>query len=270
MSIGSLLGDVVGGNSDYHVDDPYSHDQLMQALNNSNQVYGQQQNLGNMLMAQSQGQGPNPAQLQYQQNTQQAIQNSAGLLASQRGLNPALAARMASQNAAQMQGSAAQSAATLQAQQQLASQNQLQSLYGTMGNQQLSQQGAINTANLGAAKINADVAAGNAANAAKQGGGLINGIGAAIGLSHGGPVPGRPILSGDSPRNDTVPAMLSPGEIVIPRSKASDPELAKEFIDHLMSEKNSGSKDKSYLSVLEAHRKLGDALAALEKKGAKK
>lgn len=274
MSIGSFIGDIVGGNSDYQANNPYTQDQLMQALNNSNQIYGQQQGLAGMLMQQAQGQGPNPAQLQYQQNTQQAIQNAAGLMASQRGLNPALAARMAAQTAANMQATAGQNAATLQAQQQLASQNQLQNLYGTMGNQQLSQQNQITGANLGAQKINADTAAGNAANAAKQGGSFLNGAGSAlamIGLSHGGTVPGRPAVMGDSQRNDTVPAMLSPGEIVIPRSKASDPELAKEFIDHLMSEKKSPVESKAtYRSVLEAHRKLGEAIAALEKKGAKK
>jgi hypothetical protein len=274
MSIGNFMGDIVGGNSDYHVNNPYSQDALTQTLANSGQIFGQQQGLANMLLAQSQGQGPNPAQLQYQQNAESAIQNNAGLLASQRGLNPALAARMASQNAAQMQGTAAQNSAVMQAQQQLAAQNQLQNLYGTMGNQQLSQQGQITGANLGAQKINADVASGNAANAAKQGGSFLNGAGTAAMalLSRGGTVPGRPMVTGDSTRNDTVPAMLSPGEIVIPRSKASDPELAKEFIDHLMSEKSSAVEEKgSYRSVLEAHRKLGDAIAALEKKkGAKK
>lgn len=267
------MGDILGGNNDYHVNDPYSQDALNQSLANSGQVYGQQQGLANTLLQQSQGQGPNPAQLQYQQNTQQAIQNSAGLLASQRGLNPALAARMASQNAAGMQANAGQNAAVLQAQQQLAAQGQLQGLYGTMGNQQLSQQGQITGANNQAHQTNAQVAAGNAANAAKQGGSFLGGLGdAAMSfLSRGGEVPGRPVVSGDSQKNDTVPTMLSPGEIVIPRSAASDPQMAKEFIDHLMSEKKSPIEEKgSYRSILEAHRKLGDAIAALDKKGAKK
>lgn len=37
-------------------------------------------------------------------------------------------------------------------------------------------------------------------------------------MSDGGPVPGHASLFGDDERNDTVPAKLSPGEIVIPRS----------------------------------------------------
>lgn len=292
MGLGDFLGDVLGSKDQYHVNDPYSQDQLMQTLNNSNQVYGQQQGLASTLLAQSQGQGPNPAQLQYQQNTQQAIQNNAGLLASQRGLNPALAARMASQNAATMQGTAGQNAAILQAQQQLASQNQLQNLYGTMGNQQLGQQSQITGANNQVHQINAGVAQQNTntgnqivgsliggaaqggaamAGAGGAGGAGAGGAGAAAAMSSGGRVQGKPAVSGDSPRNDTVPTLLSPGEIVIPRTAASDPQMAKEFIDHLMSEKKSPVQEKaSYRSVLEAHRKLGDAIAALDKKGAKK
>lgn len=51
----------------------------------------------------------------------------------------------------------------------------------------------------------------------------------AICMKLGGHVDGEAKVDGDSPENDTVPAMLSPGEIVIKRSKASDPdEAAKE------------------------------------------
>ncbi len=48
-------------------------------------------------------------------------------------------------------------------------------------------------------------------------------------FSKGGTVPGKPRVFGDSERNDTVPAMLSPGEIVVPRTKAHDPRAAAEF-----------------------------------------
>lgn len=45
----------------------------------------------------------------------------------------------------------------------------------------------------------------------------------------GGPVPGKAPVDGDSPQNDIVDAKLSPGEIVIKRTKAADPdEAAKE------------------------------------------
>lgn len=55
----------------------------------------------------------------------------------------------------------------------------------------------------------------------------------AIGLSHGGRVPGQAMVPGDSESNDVVSANLSPGEIVIPRSAAQDKESAKEFIDNM-------------------------------------
>jgi hypothetical protein len=42
----------------------------------------------------------------------------------------------------------------------------------------------------------------------------------------GGKVPGHSTVPGDSRENDTVPAMLSPGEIVVKRSKAASPEEA--------------------------------------------
>jgi hypothetical protein len=276
----SFIGGLLGTSNDYRAgsdpNNPYSQDAIQQQLKNQNQIYGQQQNLGNILLDQTQGKGPNPAQLQYQQNTEQAIQNNAGLLASQRGLNPALAARMASQNAAQMQGQAGQSAAVLQAQQQLASQGQLQNLYGTMGNQAIQSGEMMNKANNGVQSINAGITQGNTNAQNQLTGGFLNaggGLGAAaiMAAAHGGRIPGKAPVTGDSSKNDIVPTMLSPGEIVIPRSKASDPELAKEFIDHLMSEKKSPvAKESSYRGVLEAHRKLGDAIAALNKKGGKK
>jgi hypothetical protein len=43
-----------------------------------------------------------------------------------------------------------------------------------------------------------------------------------IGYASGGVVGGKAVISGDSIRNDTVPTMLSPGEMVIPRSAMSE------------------------------------------------
>lgn len=55
--------------------------------------------------------------------------------------------------------------------------------------------------------------------------------------AHGAVVPGKPEVPGDSPRNDKVPAMLSAGEVVVPRSIAPHPELAKQFVAHVMRNK---------------------------------
>jgi len=59
------------------------------------------------------------------------------------------------------------------------------------------------------------------------GGGLVNKVKKTFGFSEGGIIPGNAKAFGDSPRNDFIPAMLSPGEAVIPRSAMQDPEIAE-------------------------------------------
>jgi hypothetical protein len=58
-------------------------------------------------------------------------------------------------------------------------------------------------------------------------------------MKGGGLVPGIPTVDGDSPRNDKVHAILSPGEIVIPRSIADNPKKAMAFIDAINKHKES-------------------------------
>lgn len=67
-------------------------------------------------------------------------------------------------------------------------------------------------------------------------GSFTSGIPGAMGPSYqdGGYVPGESEVDGDSPRNDKVHALLSPGEIIIPRSAAKDVESAHDFIEALM------------------------------------
>ena len=52
----------------------------------------------------------------------------------------------------------------------------------------------------------------------------------------GGGVPGEAMHPGDDGRNDVVPALLSPGEIVLPRSVAYDPEKSRRFVEHIRSQ----------------------------------
>jgi hypothetical protein len=218
-------------------------------------IQGNQQALAQQLLAQSQGQGPNPAQMMMQQGQDRANMQGAGMIASAKGVNPALAARLAAQNTAQGNQALVQNAGIMGAQQQLGAQNQLGNLYGQMGQQNLGQQQVMqsgiqgqNQANiqntLGAQQINAGVAGGNAQMQGQLMGGLMSGIGslgaAAIspkGKAHGGFIEGQAPVAGDSKSNDVVPAMLSPGEVVLPRSialKENAPELAKEFVEHIM------------------------------------
>jgi len=55
-----------------------------------------------------------------------------------------------------------------------------------------------------------------------------------IAFADGGFVPGKPKVLGDSSKNDTVPALLSPGEAVIPRSMMKDKGVAA-FVNSLFS-----------------------------------
>jgi hypothetical protein len=62
---------------------------------------------------------------------------------------------------------------------------------------------------------------------------------------NGGGVPGQANVAGDSPKNDTVPAMLSPGEYVVPRSQAKSPfgkKLIKLLEAHHEVMKHSGDE----------------------------
>lgn len=90
---------------------------------------------------------------------------------------------------------------------------------------------------LGAQQQDVDIAKANMQAKNNLAGGVLNaagGIGAAaMAASHGMTVPGSANFSGDDPRNDTVDAKLSPGEIVIPRSITEHehaPYLAAEFV----------------------------------------
>ena len=56
----------------------------------------------------------------------------------------------------------------------------------------------------------------------------------------GGPVPGKANVPGNSLKNDVVDAKLSPGEVVLPRTVAHDPEKAKRFVELLMQHGGSG------------------------------
>lgn len=66
-------------------------------------------------------------------------------------------------------------------------------------------------------------------------------------LRSGGPVPGQAKVPGNSYANDTVKAVLSPGEVVVPRSvmQSGDPaEAAKRFVQAVLAKKNAGSSPK--------------------------
>lgn len=86
-------------------------------------------------------------------------------------------------------------------------------------------------------------------------------------LLNGGTVPGKAEVDGDSPENDTQPAMLSPGEEVLPRSvtMAKDaPERAADFVRHL--QERDGKRDKpGFGKVINAKKSLKERVEHLEK-----
>lgn len=82
----------------------------------------------------------------------------------------------------------------------------------------------------------------------------------AAAASRGGRVPGRPRVFGDDERNDTVPAMLSPEETVVPRSLSKNPTTAAAFAAAIAM-KMKPDKAKVFARAVMAHRgvkKLAD------------
>jgi hypothetical protein len=68
------------------------------------------------------------------------------------------------------------------------------------------------------------------------------------GFSNGGVVPGSPAVDGDSPQNDIVPIMASPGEIVIPRTVVEQgPQSVTQFaqgaLDPALNQYNSSMRE---------------------------
>lgn len=110
-------------------------------------IFNQQQALANQLQQQTLGQGPNPAMAQLAQQTAANTANQAALMAGQRGsrANAGMIARQAGQRGAANQQQMIGQAATMQAQQQIAAQQQLAQQQAAMANlatNQVSQQQA--------------------------------------------------------------------------------------------------------------------------------
>lgn len=84
-------------------------------------------------------------------------------------------------------------------------------------------------------------------------------------------VPGKAKFKGDTRSNDTVPALLSPGEIVLPRTVAQSedaPEKAKKFVEAIKKQKRPSPKAYAQalarLAELESRMDAMEALADLE------
>lgn len=187
-ALGALGGGLIGGiaglfsGDSYNMPDPYNPQDVQNNEQQEQNNYQSEQGLEGELQQQAVGGGPNPAQAMLNQTTTQNNNYAQGIAASQRGLNPALAARMAMQAQSKNNQTAAGQAATMNAQQQLAAEGTLGSLEGQIGNQSIAQQQTINNANYGANAINAGVAAQNSQTAGELIGGAMQGAGSFAGM----------------------------------------------------------------------------------------
>lgn len=227
-----------------------------------------QQALSEQLAAMGQGQGPSVAQSMLQQQAGQIAAQQAALMGSQRGAsqNVGLVGRQAAQAGMQAQQQAAGQAATLRQQEQLAALEQLRALSGQQVAQQqagagmfgesalraqqqaLAAQTAQEQARTGMAetqeRTRGDILGSTLGFAGqllkKSEGGeilpqeepgidIVEFLNTASPMAKGSKVPGKAKVDGDSEKNDTVPALLSPGEIVVPRSAAKNPDKAAAF-----------------------------------------
>lgn len=170
--MGGFLSGVLGTDSEAQINksvDPYAALQPWQQT---------AQGLNAQLATEAAGGGPNPAQQQFLQNSQNIAQQQANVYSQNRALNPGLAARMAGNTAGNLQQNAASTAGIQQANQQLSAQ-QLQGGLIHSQEQALNQAGAVN----------AGIAGGNQQQAGQIVGGLFGGAGAAL-MAKGGTVPG--------------------------------------------------------------------------------
>lgn len=262
----------------------------------------QQRKLAEALRAQAEGRAPSLAGMQFARALEQSQAAGASQLASARGLSPAQAQQMlATQQAAARQGAAGQSAILRLQEQQaaqaalgnaLASQRQQQILTastagqlgssaGSMGlSQQQMEQQRINSEEalkldqqrrqeqMIAGGVGAVLGGLTGGLAAPAGGTLLGVLKGAAGAARGremAEVPGTAKFKGDTRSNDTVPAVLSPGEIVLPRTVAQSkdaPNKAKDFVAAIKSKRKPSPKD--FISALSRIEELESRLNAME------
>lgn len=125
----------------------------------------------------------------------------------------------------------------LRAQSKQAATDQLSGLLGQQGEQDINQASGQAQVNQGVDQLNTSLAQQADQNTQKTIGAVGQGVASLFGASDGGEVPGKAPVFGDDSRNDIVPAKLSPGEIVIPRSHAGSPEDAAAFVAALHKQK---------------------------------
>lgn len=222
------------------------------------------------LNAQAMGQGPSVAQGLMSQGLQQAQSAAASQAAGSRGVNAGLAARMAMQSQAGLANDAVARAGIMRNQEMM----QANEAYGGMLAQLAQRRMMEEQARMGGAQAFQNFKEQRDQMAQQRESNMISGLAQAgmqagmmyMGMppkptnlnvgqasdmtknmrtpqsnmmlaSEGGIVPGQAKTKGDSEKNDTVPALLSPGEIVVPRSIVKKgPSAIKSFAQKLLEE----------------------------------
>lgn len=173
---------------------------------------GGESSLAAQLASEAAGGGPNLANEELKMATDRNMAQAAGLQASARGVDPALAMRNVASNQSSLAGQAAAQASVNRMQQQLAAQQEEAGVLNAGAQQQIGgQQLGVQNA-LGAQGIQQTAATARDKNnqgLLGMGEGIASGALSAIGASKGRVVPGR------DTGVDTVHAMLRPGEVVV-------------------------------------------------------
>lgn len=224
-----------------------------QAKEQSEDARAMQANLAQQFLAAARGEGPSLANVNLKAQSDQSLaQQMAAAQSGKRAMAPEQLQRAIAGIQQQQAAQIAQQAGQLAAQEAQQAQQLGIGVTGGMRGQDIQQQQLAQmiaaqeaarqaqiaqsqqqaAAALESLKVDekAAVQAANATRAAAReqagGGGILSGITDALGFDDGGVVPGKAKVKGDDERNDTVPAMLSPGEIVIPRTVVQKGEKA--------------------------------------------
>ena len=123
-----------------------------------------------------------------------------------------------------------------------------------VGNNQAQQQTAVGQqgAGLFGAGLGAAATIGSGIIQAAEGGEIPEPKVPPTAFLRGGQVPGRPIVPGNSPQNDVIPAKLSPGEFVVPRTAMQNPGVRNFLAKAVPNRPPAGAHPTDVASILKA------------------
>lgn len=272
-----------------------------------NQIRPQQQQFAQQLANQATGQGPSIADAQLKAVMDRNLSQQIAAAKANRAVNPALLNRQVVQQTGQLQAQGAQQSAIDRMQEQRSAQatfanylaQQRQGAIGYMGggNQALGIQASSGQADRARQdSINSGLLNAGASYFAQGGGsgGSSGGSGTTssgnytkpnndmfggetfLPAAGGGIVPGKADVHGDSVLNDKVPALLSPEEVVVPKTVVQKGgKAAAEFVEQVKKQNisigdNNPQPAAGFGAILAAQAHLDKRMQELEKKYGKK